>query len=251
MNKMLTIKNLVLERDGRKILHGVDLEVNAGEIHAIIGPNGSGNSTLAYVLMGCSGYEPTNGKLTFNKTDITNASVTTRAKSGITLSWQEPARFEGISVRDYLSLGKKNDVTSPENIKDMRAALELVNLNPGRYLDRAIDQKLSGGERKRIDLASIITLKPKLAILDEPDSGIDFVSLDDLLDVLIKLKENTTIILITHREEVLEISDRATLLCNGYVVKGGSPPVVKKYFRDVCMACPTEKYSGVEGKHGI
>jgi Fe-S cluster assembly ATP-binding protein len=238
---MLDIKNLILERDKRRILHGVNLKVGEGVIHAIIGPNGSGKSTLAYVLMGCGGYEPTEGEIFFNKVDITKSDITKRAKLGITLAWQEPARFEGLTVRDYLSIGGGNDVEE---------ALRMVNLNPGRYLDRIIDEKLSGGERKRIELASIITLKPKLAILDEPDSGIDFVSLKDLLDVIVELKKDTTILLITHREDVAAISDKATLLCNGYVVKDGDHREVTEYFREMCKACPTEKYSGVKEKHG-
>ena len=238
---MLTVKNLMLERNEREILHGINLEVKKGEIHAILGPNGAGKSTLVYILMGCKGYKPTDGKITFNNTDITNLSITERAKLGITLAWQEPARFEGLTVEDYLSIGKKN------NVKD---ALEMVNLNPNKYLNRFIDQTLSGGERKRIELASILTMKPKLAILDEPDSGIDFVSLDELLDVMIKLKKDTTILLITHREEVAAISDRATLFCDGYVVKNGNPSEVTKYFRDMCKVCPSEKYSEVKLKHG-
>lgn len=238
---MLSVKNLVLERDNRRILHGVNLEVGEGVIHAIIGPNGSGKSSLTYVLMGCGGYEPTEGRILFNDVDITESGITERAKLGITLAWQEPARFEGLTVEDYLSIGEKNDAGE---------ALRMVNLNPDRYLKRLIDEKLSGGERKRIELASIITLKPKLAILDEPDSGIDFVSLKDLLDVIVWLKKDTTILLVTHREDVAAISDRATLLCNGYVVKDGDPGEVTEYFRDMCKACPTEKYPGVKEKHG-
>lgn len=238
---MLTIKNLRLRRDGKTILHGINLEVSRGEIHAIIGPNGSGKSTLAHALVGCRGYEPIEGEIIFNGTTITNLSITERAKLGITLAWQEPARFEGLTVADYLSLGKKNDV---------KEALRMVNLNPDRYLNRFIDQTLSGGERKRVELASIITLKPKLAILDEPDSGIDFVSLNDLLTVIVKLKRDTTILLITHREDVAAISDRATLLCDGYIVKDGTPQEVTKYFREMCKICPSEKYSEVKLKHG-
>ncbi|RLI87565.1 MAG: ABC transporter ATP-binding protein [Candidatus Altiarchaeales archaeon] len=236
---MLTVKDLRLERDKREILHGIDLEVKKGEIHAVLGPNGAGKSSLAYALMGCRGYEPIAGKIIFNDVDITNLSITERAKLGITLAWQEPARFEGLTVNDYLSLGKKNDV---------KEALEMVNLNPERYLNRFIET-LSGGERKRVELASIVTLKPKLAILDEPDSGIDFISLNDLLELMIKLKNDTTILLITHNEAVAAISDKATMLCDGYIVKDGTPSEVTKYFRDICRRCPSEKYSKVRLKH--
>jgi Fe-S cluster assembly ATP-binding protein len=236
---MLTVKNLVFKGDGKRILHGINLRINKGEIHAVIGPNGSGKSTLSHVIMGCRGYEPIEGEIIFNNKDITKLGITERAKLGITLAWQEPARFEGLTIADYLSIGGK---------KEIREALEMVNLNPDRYLNRFIDQKLSGGERKRVELASIITLKPKLAILDEPDSGIDFVSLTDLLDVITRLKKDTTILLITHREDVAAISDRATLLCNGYVVRDGDPSDVMGYFRDMCRTCPSERYPGTKDK---
>ena len=172
----------MLSRDGKKILRGVNLEVGDREIHSIIGANGAGKSTLAYTLMGLQGYEHEEGSLTFDGEDITKLSITERARKGITLAWQEPARFEGLKVRDYLAIGAKgNGGITEEKLKE---ALKKVDLKPEKYLDREVGEALSGGERKRIELASIITMKPKLAILDEPDSGIDVVSLKEIVALI-------------------------------------------------------------------
>ena len=237
MNKMLRIESIKVERDGKEIIKDISLSIDRGKIHAIIGPNGSGKSTLAYSIMGI--YAPSAGKIFFEGKDITNRSISERAKIGITLAWQEPARFEGLSVRDYLSISGNN----------IEKALKVVNLEPDRYLNRAIDDSLSGGERKRIELASIVTMKPKIAILDEPDSGIDFVSLDDLLGVITNLKkEGITVLLITHREEVARIADEASLICDGYLVKNGSTWEVTKFFRKMCGKCPSGKYSEVKNE---
>lgn len=237
MNKMLKLESIKVDRNGKEIIKDVSLSIDRGKIHAIIGPNGSGKSTLAYSIMGI--YAPSAGKILFKGKDITNHSISERAKIGITLAWQEPARFEGLSIRDYLSIGGDN----------IEMALRAVNLEPNRYLNRAIDDSLSGGERKRVELASIMTMAPKLAILDEPDSGIDFVSLDDLLGVITNFKkEGVTVLLITHREEVARIADEASLICDGYLVKNGSTWEVTKFFRKMCGKCPSGKYSEVKNE---
>jgi Fe-S cluster assembly ATP-binding protein len=117
-------------------------------------------------------------------------------------------------------------------------ALNYVLLNPKVYLNRPVDKTLSGGERKRIELAAVFAMKPKLVILDEPDSGIDILALDNIVELIKKLKENgTTVLLITHREEVAEIADRTTLICSGYVVKEGTPQEVGMYFKEKCIPC--------------
>jgi Fe-S cluster assembly ATP-binding protein len=236
-SKMLKMKSIKVERDGKEIIKDISLSIDKGKIHAILGPNGSGKSTLAYAIMGI--YRPSAGKIFFEENDITNHSISERAKLGITLAWQEPARFEGLSIRDYLSIGGNN----------AERALKAVNLEPSRYLNRVIDDSLSGGERKRVELASIMTMAPKLAILDEPDSGIDFVSLDDLLGVITNFKkEGITVLLITHREEVARIADEASLICDGYLVKNGSTWEVTKFFRKMCGKCPSRKYSEVKNE---
>lgn len=233
---MLTLKNLTLSRGGKKILCGVNLEVGNGEIHSIIGSNGAGKSTLAYTLMGLQGYEHEEGSIEFNGEDITELSIAERAKKGITLAWQEPARFEGLKVRDYLAIGAGGNGNITE--KELRAALQKVDLNPDKYIDREVGEALSGGERKRIELASILTMKPKLAILDEPDSGIDVVSLKEIVALIQALKENgSSVLVITHREEIATASDRASLMCEGSILRSGDPDEISNFFINRCIPC--------------
>ncbi|MDD2440361.1 MAG: ABC transporter ATP-binding protein [Methanosarcinaceae archaeon] len=239
---MLCLKNLILSRDGKKILTGVNLEVGDGEIHSIIGSNGAGKSTLAYTLMGLQGYEPEEGKIFFNGEDLTSLSITERAKRGITLAWQEPARFEGLTVRDYLAIGVQDPDKNLE--KEIWGALEQVDLKPEKYIDREVGEALSGGERKRIELASILTMKPKLAILDEPDSGIDVVSLKEIVTLIQALKENgASVLVITHRKEIAEASDRASLMCEGAVLRSGNPKEISQFFINRCIPCDNRLYS--------
>lgn len=225
-----------MSRDGKKILRGIDLEVGDREIHSIIGSNGAGKSTLAYTLMGLQGYEHEAGSLTFNGEDISVLSITERAKKGITLAWQEPARFEGLKVRDYLAIGAQAHGGTTE--EELREALIKVDLKPDKYLDREVGESLSGGERKRIELASIITMKPKLAVLDEPDSGIDVVSLKEIINFIQVLKENgSSVLVITHREEIAANSDKASLMCEGAILRSGNPIEISEFFKNRCIPC--------------
>jgi Fe-S cluster assembly ATP-binding protein len=227
---------MVLSRDGKKILRGIDLEVGDREIHSIIGSNGAGKSTLAYTLMGLQGYEHEAGSLTFNGEDISRLTITERARRGITLAWQEPARFEGLKVRDYLAIGAKAYGGATE--EELRDALVKVDLKPDKYLDREVGESLSGGERKRIELASIITMKPKLAVLDEPDSGIDVVSLKEIINFIRVLKENgSSVLVITHREEIAASSDKASLMCEGAILRSGDPIEISEFFKNRCILC--------------
>lgn len=171
--ELLRIENLSLRREGRDILRQVSLSIQPGTVHGLLGPNGSGKSSLAYTLMGCHGYAPDAGQIFFSGQNITAMPIDERARLGITLAWQEPARFEGLTVRDYLILGM-----AQPNRERLEAALAAVALRPDRYLRRAVDRTLSGGERKRIELASVYAMRPRLAILDEPDSGIGALSLE-------------------------------------------------------------------------
>jgi len=231
---VLQLKDVGLVLNGKVILHDLNLETRHGEIHSILGTNGTGKSTLASVILGLSGYRDIRGKIIFNGEDITGFPVSERARRGITMAWQEPARFEGLSVAEYLSLGQRSadDTLSP------RECLMKVGLAPGNYLTRAVDSTLSGGERKRIELASVLAMRPKLAILDEPDSGIDALSIDYVVEVIRTFSRNgTTVLLITHHEEVAEIADRASSLCGGTVLKTGDPIAVARFFRNHCQEC--------------
>ncbi|MFX1436651.1 MAG: ATP-binding cassette domain-containing protein [Promethearchaeota archaeon] len=210
------------------IINKVSFGVKEGSIHAIIGPNGSGKSTLAYTIMGLQNYKPSGGKIYFDGIDITNMNITERAKLGITLAWQEPARIEGLSISKYISLGVKDKKKVKERIIE---ALQIVNLEPERYMIRTIDETLSGGERKRIELAAAIAMRPRLIMLDEPDSGLDFIVIEDFLNIFGKIKElDMTILLITHREDIGMVADYGTLIWRGdAILTDVFPKVMLRY----------------------
>ena len=228
---LLEIAGLVFRLPARPLLDGIDLSLPAGEIHALVGTNGTGKSTLAYVIMGCEGFRPDHGELRFDGRRIDHLPLFERARLGITLAWQEPARFEGLSVRDYLSLGR--------NKADVADCLQRVGLPPADYLNRHVDKTLSGGERKRIELASVLALAPRLVILDEPTAGIDLLSIREIINVIGSFKrQGSAVLLITHREEVTRIADRASQLCGGRIVCSGDPgSVAASYMGRACRRC--------------
>lgn len=228
---LLEIKDLAFEAGGRRLLDGLELQVEKGEVHALLGTNGTGKSTLAYLIMGAEGYAPLRGEVLFDGIVINQLRIHERAAMGITLAWQEPVRFEGISIKDYLTL-KNPDL-------DARPFLELAGLSPELYLDRQVDRSLSGGERKRVELASVLALAPRLAVLDEPDSGIDMLSTRDIINVIRAFSgRGAAVLLITHRQEIASMADRASLLCFGRIICSGDPGKVAELFKSrKCMEC--------------
>jgi Fe-S cluster assembly ATP-binding protein len=236
----LEIRGLAFGVDGKSILDGVDLVVAPGEIHALIGTNGTGKTTLALIVMGSEGYAPTSGEILLDGRPITRLGIHERARLGIALAWQEPARFEGISVADYVRAGAAG--------ADAEGCLRLVGLAPERYLDRLADRTLSGGQRKRVELAAILALRPRLAMLDEPTSGIDLLSLGDIVHVIEAFRrEGGAALLITHQEEVARIADSASELCGGRIVRSGpASEVVGHYKARRCVRC-----DGVECGHAL
>jgi len=230
---MLKVENLQLSLNGKSIIDDLSLQVNKSEIHGILGENGTGKTTIAYLIMGVNNYKPSGGRLIFEDEDIADLSVSQRAKKGITLAWQEPAKIEGLRVRDYLKLGNNNF-----GIEQVKHYLLMVGMEPAQYLDRDIDSTLSGGERKRIELASVLAMQPKLAILDEPDSGIDIVSLPFILNGIIEMnKQGSSVLLITHNEKVVEIAHRVSVLCAGRILMTGAPAEMSQWFKDNCRTC--------------
>jgi Fe-S cluster assembly ATP-binding protein len=231
---VLNIRNLTFEVDRHAILDRLDLTIESQEIHALLGANGSGKTTLAYLLMGCEGYVPSAGTVLFNGTDLLPLKMHERARLGLTLAWQEPARFEGLTIREYLTLGKPDCDPEP--------ALRQVGLAPDRYLSRRVDKALSGGERHRIELASVLSMKPTLAVLDEPSAGIDMLSINHIIDIIRALKEaGGSVLLITHQEEVALIADRASQLCAGRIIFSGGPREAVDHFRGrTCVRCDGE-----------
>ena len=231
---LLEVSGLKLKLDGTDVLRGADLRVESGAVHAVVGPNGAGKTTLAYCIMGLNGYQPQDGDIVFDGERINDLSVEERARRGLSLAWQEPARYEGLSVRSFLSAGAVDD--SEERLAE---ALRKVALEPTDYLDRAVDESLSGGERKRIELASIEVMEPKLMITDEPDSGIDVEALRHIFELLDDVRNRgTTVLLVTHSREVLSHADTATLICHGLNVDEGPAERIQQYFEEECIPCP-------------
>jgi Fe-S cluster assembly ATP-binding protein len=231
---LLEIDNVTYRAGKKDILSGLSLAIEPGEVHALLGTNGTGKSTLAYLVMGLEGYEPTSGEIRFNGRVINDLRIHERARLGIAMAWQEPVRFEGITVKDYLTLTNRE--------ADPSLYLEMVGLSPELYLGRMVDRCLSGGERKRIELSSVIALHPRLAVLDEPDSGIDMLSTGDVLNVIDAFKQHgASVLLITHREEIVVVADRASQICNGKIICSGSPGKVAEYYKSrKCLVCDGE-----------
>ena len=201
----------------KTILNDVNLTLDKHFV-AFTGPNGGGKSTLAKVIAGI--ITPTSGKILFDGQDITNLSVTERAKLGISYAFQQPVRFKGITVRDLLSIaaGKQTKVS------DACAYLSEVGLCARDYVDREVNGSLSGGELKRIEIATILARGTKLSVFDEPEAGIDLWSFGNLISVFEKMREKTkgNILIISHQERILNIADKIVVIANGSVEKIGT-----------------------------
>ncbi|MHA1844175.1 MAG: ATP-binding cassette domain-containing protein [Promethearchaeota archaeon] len=227
---LLELQNVTIPTfDGKRmIVNDISFGVKEGTIHAIIGPNGSGKSTLAYTIMGLDSNNLLKGKILFDGKDITSLNITKRARLGITLAWQEPARIDGLSVEKYISLGIREKTNCEEKVQEV---LEIVALEPKKYLSRKIDENLSGGERKRIELAATIAMRPRLIILDEPDSGLDLIIVEDFIRIINNIKKlNITILLITHREDIGMVADYGTLLWHGDAIITDEFPKIMLYY---------------------
>ncbi len=232
---LIDIQHLTFTIGGKTILQDLTLPIEAQEIHSLLGANGSGKSTLAYVLMGCEGFVPTNGKMTVKGIDLGPLFMFERARLGMTLAWQEPARFEGITVSQYVRLGKPDIDPAPY--------LTRVGLSPEAYGQRFVDTSLSGGERKRIELAAVLAMKPLFAILDEPTAGIDMLSIQDMMNVIRSFKEGgASVLLITHQETIALMADHASQLCGGRIIASGHPKdIADQYKKGSCIRCDGER----------
>ena len=211
---MLEMQRVVLEADEGKavILKGIDLKLSGGKVYAVTGPNGSGKSSLAKVIAGI--YRPTSGRVLFDGRDITGSSITERARLGIGYAFQQPPRYKGLRVRELLELASGN--TEKVNTCGL---LYDVGLCARDYLDREIDASLSGGEMKRIEIATVLARKLKLALFDEPEAGIDLWSFQKLAETFKRIHDesDTTIVIITHQERILELADEIVLMTDGTV----------------------------------
>ena len=197
------------EKTGTKkeILKDLNLSFDKGKITVVTGHNGSGKSTLIKLLMGIE--HPTNGQIWFDDKDITDLSVNERANLGISIAFQQPVRFKGLTVKDLLDIASERNT----NISDACDFLSLVGLCAREYLDRELDNTLSGGEIKRIELALALAKGGEVFLFDEPEAGIDLWSFDDLIGIFKKLKDKT-IIIVSHQKKILEIADKVLLMSN-------------------------------------
>lgn len=228
---MLTIKNLHASIEEKQILKGINLEVKAGEVHAIMGPNGSGKSTLASVLAGKENYEVSQGEVLFEKEDLLELSPEDRARLGIFLAFQYPIEIPGVSTTNFLktalnqvreSRGKK-PLDAVNFLKMMKEKMKLVDIDQS-LLSRSLNEGFSGGEKKRNEIFQMAMLEPKLSILDETDSGLDIDALRIVADGVNKLKSpSTATIVITHYQRLLDyiVPDHVHILYQGRIVKSG------------------------------
>ena len=228
---MLKIENLKAGIEEAKILNGINLSVNAGEVHAIMGPNGSGKSTLSAVIAGNESYEVESGSIIFDGEDLLELDPDQRAHKGVFLSFQYPVEIPGISVSNFLKAAisekRKQLGLDPISAKDllgkMREKMELLNMKKG-YLSRNMNEGFSGGEKKRNEIFQMAMLEPKLAILDETDSGLDIDALKIVANGVNKLKnKNNATIVITHYQRLLDyiVPDYVHVLHNGRIIKSG------------------------------
>lgn len=224
---LLELKNICFNRDGKKILDDINLTLDIGKFIAITGPNGSGKSTLVKIIMGIE--NPDTGKVILDGKDITNLNINERANLGISFAFQQPVKFKGITIYDLLKIAAKKDMTKMEACE----ILSQVGLCAKEYVDREVNNSLSGGELKRIEIATVVLRSAKLTIFDEPEAGIDLWSFSNLIDVfekMGKLIKGTTLI-ISHQERILNIADEIILMKAGKIQEiGKSEEILNKTF---------------------
>ncbi len=234
---MLELKDICfsVKENGKikQILKNINLTIEDDMFFVITGPNGSGKSTLAKIIMGIN--KPTSGKIIFNDKDITHLSITERAKLGISFAFQQPVKFKGITVKDMISLATNKEAT----VADACKFLSDVGLCARDYIDRDIDDSLSGGELKRIEIATIIARASKLTIFDEPEAGIDLWSFNSLIKTFknLKNKYKCGFIIISHQERILDIADKIIILSNGEVSTVGKKDEVISKLSEVYSTC--------------
>lgn len=219
---MLELQNLsfqVSDKDssGKEIIKNINLTFDDHTFIAITGPNGGGKSTLAKLIMGIE--KPTSGKILFNGTDITHMDITERAKLGISFAFQQPVRFKGIKVKDLIALAAGNNLSTNGACE----YLSKVGLCARDYINRDVDGSLSGGELKRIEIATIIARNTPLSVFDEPEAGIDLWSFNNLIKVFEEMHEahNNSLIIISHQERILNIADEIVVISDGQITSRG------------------------------
>ena len=228
---MLSIKNLHVTVDGKEIIRGLSLEVGPGEVHAVMGPNGSGKSTLAHVLAGRDGYDVTAGEVRYEGRILLELSAEERAREGVFLAFQYPVEIPGVNNTYFLKAAVnairthrgQSELDAMDFMKLVKDKLEVLHMDEG-LLKRAVNVGFSGGEKKRNEIFQLAVMEPRLAILDETDSGLDIDALRDVADGVNRLRSpERSMVVITHYQRLLDyiVPDRVHVLSDGHIVKSG------------------------------
>ena len=235
---MLELKDVCFTRDNRKILNNINLKIETDKFIAITGPNGSGKSTLVKMIMGIE--KPDSGEIIFDGKNITNLEINERAKMGISFAFQQPVKFKGITVYDLLKIASKRYITK----KEACDVLSQVGLCAKEYVDREVNGSLSGGELKRIEIATVVLRNSKLTIFDEPEAGIDLWSFNNLIEVFENMRElvKGTTLIISHQERILNIADEVILMRTGKIEEiGSSKEILEKTIKPTVKCCKVRK----------
>ena len=235
---MLELKDVCFTRNNKKILNNINLKIGTDKFIAITGPNGSGKSTLVKMIMGIE--KPDSGKIMFDGKDITTLEINERAKMGISFAFQQPVKFKGITVYDLLKIASKRNITKKEACE----VLSQVGLCANEYVDREVNGSLSGGELKRIEIATVVLRNSKLTIFDEPEAGIDLWSFSNLIEVFENMRElvKGTTLIISHQERILKIPDEVILMKRGKIEKvGSSKEILEEEIRPTTKCCKIKK----------
>lgn len=234
---MLKIENLsFVSSEGKRILDNINMEVPAGKIIAVTGPNGGGKTTLAKMISGVE--KPSSGKILLDGVDLVPLDPTQRAKMGVSYAFQQPVRFKGITVRDLLNMASGRLLSEEE----LGEALATVGLVAGDYIDRAVGTHLSGGEIKRIEIAGVLLRQSRVAVFDEPEAGIDLWSFNNLIRVFEKFREkgDCATIIISHQERILSIADEIVMIQSGRTgLSGDAKTIFQRLLckNDDCDGC--------------
>ena len=215
---MLELKNISFSADGKQILKNINLVIDDAKFVVITGPNGGGKSTLAKVIAGI--ITPDSGQILLDGQDITDWSITDRARAGVSFAFQQPVRFKGVTVKDLITLASGKDISTAAACD----YLAQVGLCAKDYIDREVNASLSGGELKRIEIATVMARKTKLTLFDEPEAGIDLWSFKNLIDVFEKMHDEiqASIMIISHQERILNIADQVVVISNGEIAQIGT-----------------------------
>ncbi len=233
--QLLSVQNLQVAVEDKQILNHINLEIKPGETHVLMGPNGAGKSTLGYALMGNPKYTITDGKIFFGGEDITKLSVDKRAKAGLFLSFQNPLEVPGISLSSFLKTALEQQrgtrIKAWDFRKELRAAMALLSMD-SKYAERDLNTGFSGGEKKKAEILQLLMLNPKLAILDETDSGLDVDAVKIVSQGIKTYQENRdgALLIITHNTKILESLhvDQTHILVKGQIIKNAGPELVEQ-----------------------